>query len=123
MARLTKKRKGFARDYAITGNGSLSAKKNFDVTTDESARAVASRALASANVIEEVERVGRTLAAALEERGVTSDKLALKIDQLLDSDEYQAVDKGITHAAKIGVGGGYAPEKAVSLHVEARLDG
>lgn len=46
MAReATLKQKRFAKKYVETGNGSESAKATYDVTTDESARAVASQNL------------------------------------------------------------------------------
>ena len=42
MARkLTKKEKGFVKDYEGKGTGSKTVKKHYEVTTDESARAIA----------------------------------------------------------------------------------
>ena len=53
MARtITPKQKKFADKYIETGNGSLSAKEAYDITTDGSARAVASETLTKPNVIE-----------------------------------------------------------------------
>ena len=64
------------------------------------------------------EKVKKSLAEALEAKGIDSEKNAEKIRVSLDSDEPNAIDKGIAHAAKIGVGGGYAPEKKVTLSLE-----
>ncbi len=51
MARkLTKKQKEFADEYLKTGNGSESAKKTYKITTDGSARAVASENLTKPNI-------------------------------------------------------------------------
>lgn len=85
------------------------------------------------------DKVKKSLSEALEARGITSEKVAEKIGVLLDAkkkvrtytkgditEEYEeedhaAIDKGITHAAKIGVGGGYAAEKSVNLTLTAEV--
>jgi len=68
------------------------------------------------------QKVRKSLAQALETKGVTSQKIADKIDWLLDQDEYQAVDKGITQAAKMGVGGGYEAERVATMNVDIKGD-
>lgn len=101
LKRLSKKRKGFARDYALTGNATDAAEKNFDVKDRGVARRVGSELLTFPDVVAEVERQTETLKSALENQGVTPEKIAQKVDQLLNSEEYQAVDKGLSHATKI----------------------
>lgn len=90
------------------------------------------------------DKVRESLNDALNNKGITSEKIAEKINTLLDATtpiyknnnetgevehvgdkpDYQAVDKGITHAIKIGVGGGYAAEKkqTVNLNVDVTED-
>ena len=59
MARtLTKKQRGFVNTYAKTGNGTLAAKKNFNVSNDNSAAAVASEVLRSPKVQEALDELG-----------------------------------------------------------------
>ena len=67
------------------------------------------------------EKVKKGLVAALDARGITPEKIAEKIGWLLNQEKYEAVDKGIAHAAKIGVGGGYAPEKSVTMNLTGSL--
>lgn len=50
MPRLTKKQKGFVKDYVNTGIGSLAVKKNYDVSNDETARVIASENLTKPNI-------------------------------------------------------------------------
>lgn len=102
LLKLTKKRKGFAKDYVLNGeNGQEAAKANFNVTNDNSARAVASELLTFPNVIAEVEIQRETLKSALEKKGVTPDKIALKVNELLDNEDPNAIDKGLKHATNI----------------------
>ncbi len=55
MARtLTKKQKGFVKDYVATGIGSLAVKENYDVSTDETARAIAYENLTKPHIQEAV---------------------------------------------------------------------
>lgn len=98
------------------------------------AESQAKRVIAQKGVQEEI----KTMAQALEAQGINSIKIAEKIEVLLnaetpiyknnnetgevehvgDKPDYQAVDKGISHALKIGIGGGYAPEKSINVNVE-----
>lgn len=67
-------------------------------------------------------KVIKSLNDALQEKGVTPEKIADRINDLLDAKrstlmgevpDYQAIDKGITHAIKIR--GDYAPDKSISI--------
>ena len=62
-------------------------------------------------------RIKETMVDALERNGVTTDKIAKKTDDLLESQDPIYIDKGITQAMKMGLGGGYSPEKSVSMNV------
>lgn len=68
-----------------------------------------------------LKQVELTILDSLTEKGVNSDKIADKINELLEHADHKAIDKGIAHALKIGVGGGYAPEKreTVSVNINA----
>lgn len=73
----------------------------------------------------------RDILVALEAKGVDALKVAGKIQELLDATQKEttvfpggemrttekvdsaAIDKGLAHALKVGVGGGYAPEKSL----------
>jgi hypothetical protein len=54
------------------------------------------------------------LMEAMQEAGITENKVAKKINELLDSDNHVAMDKGITHTLKIA--GAYAPTKTQTEH-------
>ena len=99
--RLSKKQKGFAKDFAQTGNGTQSALKNYDTTDPKTASVMAVENLAKPSVIAEIEKQQITLQAALEKQGVTPERIAEKVDELLESENYKAVNNGLTHATKI----------------------
>ena len=65
-----------------------------------------------------LKQVEESILEAALEQGVTPKKVAKEIKNLLDHIKPEAKDKGITHALKIGVGGGYAPEKNINFNVE-----
>ena len=87
-----------------------------------------------------LKQVNLTLLDALLARGVNPKKIAKKIDTLLDAkvriktfikggleteiehEDSMAIDKGLNHAIKIGVGGGYAPEKHLNLNLEIKKE-
>ncbi len=62
-------------------------------------------------------RIKPTMLEALENQGVTPEKIAKKIDSNLDNGDPNIVDKAIDKSLKVGVGGGYAAEKHQSLNV------
>lgn len=72
-AKLTKKQRGFVKDYIETGIGSLAAKKNYNVANDATARAVASENLTKPNIINAIHEA------------LPDDLLAKKHLQLLNS--------------------------------------
>jgi len=130
MARaLTKKQKGFVKDYLKTGNGRIAAEKNYNVTNKESARAVASEVLTSPNVVKALaDRLSDDL---LEERHLELLNKREQLTRISDEGELikydlgpdvQGVSKGLDMAYKLK--GSYAPEKsqALNVNVEARLE-
>lgn len=107
LPKLTKKRKKFIEHYVIDENGQEAAKKSFNVTNDNSARAVASELLTFPNVIEAIEVKRKSLRQALLDKGIDEDYLADKVNILLQAKDkegntdFTAVDKGLKHATNI----------------------
>ena len=92
----------FAKKYPANDfNGSKTVKEVYGIEHDGYARVKASELLTKPNVIEAVEIATETLKSALEKQGVTPAKIALKVDQLLEDDDPNAVDKGLKHAMNI----------------------
>lgn len=140
MARvLTKKQKGFVKDYAKTGNGRLAAENNYNVSSKESARVVASEVLTSPNVIKALaERLPDDLLSERHLELLNKRELYTWYEDVKDEEtkqvieviphhidlgpDVQAVTKGLDMAFKVK--GSYAPEKSESrtLNVEVKLE-
>jgi len=107
LPKLTKKRRKFVEHYVIDENGQEAAKKSFNVTNDNSARAVASELLTFPNVIEAIEVKRKSLKEALIDEGINEKYIAEKVNVLLKAvdekgmTDYTAVDKGLKHATNI----------------------
>lgn len=105
--RLSKKREGFVKDFVETGNATEAAVRNFNVKDRKVAQAVGSEVLSSPIVQEAVEARKETLREALERKGVTSEKIADTVSDLLEATDpdgnpdYKARDKGVVHATRI----------------------
>ena len=106
--KLTKKRQGFVKDFVLTGNATEATVRNYNVKNRDVARRVGSELLTFPDIIAEVEKQELTLKVALQKQGVTPEKIALKIDELLENEDPNAVDKGLKHATSIY---GVVPEK------------
>lgn len=98
----------------------------------QTAEATPGKIINQAGVQEALEERRSELEAALRKRGVTPALIAVKVKNLLDASspiyknnnetgeielvgekpDYQAMDKGITQAMKMGLGGGYVKETA-----------
>lgn len=63
--KLTKKAKGFAKDYIDTGNATLAVKENYNVSNDNSAAAIGSKLLRSAKIQEYIEGKAETAASTI----------------------------------------------------------
>lgn len=94
--------------------------------------------IAQKGVQEALQEEAKTMLEAAKKLGLTPEKLIKKVNVLLDAkkitkllsqggdndegtivseeEDKQAIDKGLTHALKIGVGGGYAAEKTVGVN-------
>jgi len=127
---LTKKQKGFVKDYVRIGIASQAVKRNYpDIKTDLSARVQGSRLLTNDNVVKSIaERLPDDL---LEERHLELLNKRETISRVTEEGELikhdlgpdvQGVSKGLDMAYKLK--GSYAAEKTTSLNVnvEARLE-
>lgn len=101
LPKLTKKRKGFVEDYVATGNATEAVVRNFDVKDREVAKSVGSELLTFPNVAQAIEIKQETLRSALINKGITPEKIADKINVLLDKDDPNSIDKGLKHATAI----------------------
>ncbi len=110
MAReLTKKRKGFVKDYLETGIGTLAVKKNYNVVKDTTAGVIASQLLDDPDIKE-------AIAEALPDELLAEKHLALLNKMTGDEIDVIAVKYGLDMAYKLK--GSYAPEKKINLNVE-----
>lgn len=132
---LTKKQKGFVKDYIKTGIGTLAVKENYDVTDDNTARSIASENLTKPSIQKAI--ADRLPDDLLEERHLellNKRETFTVYDKIKDEEgkektvprfidigpEVQAVSKGLDMAYKIK--GSYAPEKNINVNVEVEND-
>lgn len=99
--KLTKKQRGFVEDYALDENGTKAALKNYNTTNEHTAAVIASENLTKPEIVAAIEIHKETLKSALEKQGVTPAKIALKVDELLNNEDPNAIDKGLKHAKDI----------------------
>ena len=91
-----------------TGNLAEAARRTGKPTTQHSAESIGS---------EKLSKLEPTMIEALVNRGITTGKIAERVEDLLESQDPQFIDKGITQSMKMGLGGGYAAEKHQSVNV------
>lgn len=107
LRKLTKKERGFVKDYVLTENGTQSALKNYDTTDYKTASVIASENLDKPRIQVAIEETRKTLKNALIDKEVDEDKIAETIKELLDAkdekglSDYTAKDKGLKHALSI----------------------
>lgn len=113
MTGLSKKEKGFVKDYIETGSGVEAILGNYDTDDRKVARVMASQKLAS-------EKIKNAIAERLPDDLLATKHLALlnKIDKEGEID-VQAVSKGLDLAYKVK--GSYAPDRSINLNVEAEI--
>jgi phage terminase small subunit len=95
--RLTKKQKDFANGYLETGIGNLAVKKaKYKVSTDESARAIASQNLTKPNIKEYLESHAPQAAIRIKELSAQDENLPVALGaskDILDRAGYKPVEK------------------------------
>jgi len=124
MNRLTKKQKGFVKDYVKTGNGQESALRNYDIEAEDKesvARAIATENLTKPSIIRAIaERLPDDL---LEEKHLallnkTEKKFNSDGDMISEEIDAQAVAKGLDMAYKVK--GHYAPDKNININMSVK---
>ena len=110
MARgLTKKQKGFVKDYVKTGNGTVAAFENYDTEDYSTASMIASENLSKPKII-------KALADRLPDDLLEEKHLALLNKEDAEGNiDVQAVSKGLDMGYKLK--GSYAAEKSVALNL------
>lgn len=109
LPKLTKKQRGFVRDYMIDENGTQAALKNYDIESgnpERVANAIAVENLSKPAIVDAIETKRKSLKEALIDQGIDEKKIAEKIDVLLTASvdgipDYNAIDKGLKHATNI----------------------
>lgn len=110
--KLTKKQRGFVNDYVLEENGTKAALNNYSIESknpESVAGVIANENLRKPYILEAIEVKRESLKEALEKKGITAEKIADKISLLLESEDNNAIDKGINHAVKVR--GDYSEEK------------
>lgn len=117
---LTKQDKDFVEKVVITGKLTKSAQEAYKLNNQRYAGVKAQRMITKDNIINAIEVKRETLKSALELKGITPEKIADKINVLLDAKkpvyekndegvfenvgdeiDFTAVDKGLKHAKEI----------------------
>lgn len=123
LPKLTRKQRGFVKDYVLTENGTQSALNNYDIESkdpEKVASVIATENLGKPSIINAIEVKRKSLKEALIEKGIDEAKIADKINVLLeakkpvyekndkgvfenvgDEIDFTAVDKGLKHAKEI----------------------
>jgi len=87
-------------------NASKTVKEVYGITNDLYARVKGSELLTRPNISQAVEEEKESLKSALIKKGITPERIAEKIDVLLNATDdkgadYNAIDKGLKHATNI----------------------
>lgn len=125
MVKLSKKERGFVRDYVKTGNGTKSVLNNYDTESEHVAGVMAVENLGKPRIQQAIaERIPDDL--LVEKHHALLNKLEVKrtfnqeIGEWIEIETGQidtiAVSKGLDMAYKIK--GSYAPEKTMNVNIE-----
>lgn len=112
MDDLTKKQKGFVKDYIETGNGVQSALNNYDTDDYSTAGNIASDNLNKPKIQIAIKSIAESIP---DELLVEKHLELLNASNDKGSIDSQAVGKGLDMAYKIK--GTYAPEKSINLEI------
>ena len=108
--KLTKKQRGFVKDYALDENGTKAVMNNYDIVgknPEKIASVMAVENLGKPSITEAIEIKRKSLKEALFEEGIDEKKIAEKVGVLLEArddkgnKDYTAIDKGLKHATNI----------------------
>lgn len=96
--KLTKKEKGFAKDYLETGNGTQSALSNYDTEDENTAASIASENLRKPKIIEYLESKAEKAVENIYNLANTAENEAVKLNankDILDRAGYKAVERTV----------------------------
>lgn len=103
LPKLSKKQRGFVKDYAMTENGTEAVMNHYDVKNSIVAKSIASENLTKPYIVDAVNIQKETLKSALENEGITPTFYAKKVKVLLNAtdkegqNDFTAIDKGLKH--------------------------
>ena len=121
--RLTKKQKGFVKDYLETGIAGLAAERNYDVKDNDSARAIGSENLTKPNIIALIENHAEKSVAIIVELADTAKNENVKLGankDILDRAGYKPIEKTQTQSVNVNVN--ITPERlAIAKEYEDKL--
>lgn len=119
LAKLTKKQRGFVKDYVETENGTQSALKNYDVNNAGTASAIAVENLQKPLITEAIIEVKKSIAERLPDEFLLEVHLdGLSADNKGEPD-YAVRHKYLDTAYKLK--GSFAPEKGIQLNVDMNV--
>ncbi len=108
LPKLSKQDIVFVKKLVETGKLTKSAQEAYKLDNARYATQKALKQVAKDSITEAIEVKRKTLKEALVEKGITEDKIADKINVLLDAEDvesgkkdYTAIDKGLKHAKEI----------------------
>lgn len=134
MARtLTKKEKGFVKDYVKTGNGTKAALKNYNVKSEHVAAVIASENLTKPDIVKAIDdALPDELLNTVHLEGLAANKILSANITYGEADEktndFIEVPDHLTRAKFLDMAykrkGSYAPEKSqsVNVNIEKNLD-
>ena len=122
--KLTKKQKGFVKDYVEIGIGEIAALKNYDIQSENKgnvARSIASENLTKPNIVKTIaEMLPDDLLAERHLELLNKREYVKKGKNIIDTPDTQAVGKGLEMAYKLK---GYnAPEKSEVKTLNVNID-
>ena len=133
MDKLTKKQRGFVKDYIDTGNGTQAALKNYNIegkNPEGIASVIAVENLAKPSIKEAIqslaERIDDDKLYKVLDEGLEAGKTVFKnnnstgeIEEVGYEADYAVRHKYLDTALKIK--GAYAPDKSINLNIEAEI--
>lgn len=116
MEKLTKKQRGFVKDYIETDNGTQAALKNYDTKDYKTAASIANENLNKPDIINAI----NSLAESIPDELITEKHLALlNKSDFLGQIDVPAVSKGLDMAYKLK--GSYAPDKQININLNQEM--
>ncbi len=121
ISKLTKKQRGFVKDYLETGNGTKAALNNYDTDNPKVAQVIASENLSKPMIVNALaEALPDELLAQVHLEGLSAYRTWGYGDDAREEPDYATRHRYLDSAYKLK--GSYAPEKSVALQVNFTPD-